>query len=83
MWVNKDFFCFSMRNYKRKSDRGTKSVELMQRAADLVINENKSLRQVIPRHVDYVNLLKLIIKEEFNFCVTVKEVYFVFYVKSF
>ncbi|CAK1592497.1 unnamed protein product [Parnassius mnemosyne] len=35
-----------MRNYKRKSDRGTKSVELMQRAADLVINENKSLRQV-------------------------------------
>lgn len=35
-----------MRNYKRKSDRGTKSVELMQRAADLVINENKPLRQV-------------------------------------
>ncbi|CAG5029494.1 unnamed protein product [Parnassius apollo] len=35
-----------MRNYKRKSDRGTKSVELMQRTADLVINENKSLRQV-------------------------------------
>ncbi|CAG4946549.1 unnamed protein product [Parnassius apollo] len=34
-----------MRNYKRKSDRGTKSVELIQRAADLVINENKSLTQ--------------------------------------
>ncbi|KAJ0173951.1 hypothetical protein K1T71_010097 [Dendrolimus kikuchii] len=35
-----------MRNYIRKTDRGTKSVELMQRAANLVVNENKSLRQV-------------------------------------
>ncbi|XP_023942774.1 uncharacterized protein LOC112049208 [Bicyclus anynana] len=35
-----------MRNYKRKTDRGTQSVELMQRAAHLVLHENKSLREV-------------------------------------
>lgn len=35
-----------MRNYKRTTERGTKSVELMQRAAELVINKDKSLRQV-------------------------------------
>lgn len=35
-----------MRNYKKPTERGTKSVELMKRAADLVANENKSLRQV-------------------------------------
>lgn len=35
-----------MRNYKRKTDRGTKPVELMLRAAHLVQHENKSLREV-------------------------------------
>lgn len=35
-----------MRNYRRKTERGTKSVELMQRAANLVLHENKSLRKV-------------------------------------
>lgn len=40
------YFIFRMRNYKKTTERGTKSVELMKRAADLVTNENKSLRQV-------------------------------------
>lgn len=35
-----------MRNYKRKTNRGTKSVDFMQRAAQLVLNENVSLREV-------------------------------------
>ncbi|XP_026762195.2 uncharacterized protein LOC131843013 [Achroia grisella] len=35
-----------MRNYKKTTERGTKSVELMKRAADLVANEDKSIRQV-------------------------------------
>nr|XP_049694743.1 uncharacterized protein LOC126054214 [Helicoverpa armigera] len=35
-----------MRNYKRTTDRGKKSVQIMQRAAELVTNENKSIRQV-------------------------------------
>ncbi|KAJ8734534.1 hypothetical protein PYW08_013784 [Mythimna loreyi] len=37
---------YTMRNYKKTTERGTKSVELMKRAADLVANEKISLRQV-------------------------------------
>lgn len=35
-----------MRNYKRKTQRGTKSLEVMKKAAEEVVNNNKSLRSV-------------------------------------
>ncbi|VVC94454.1 unnamed protein product [Leptidea sinapis] len=35
-----------MRNYRRKTERGTKSVELMQRAANIVLHKKQSLREV-------------------------------------
>ncbi|XP_018402028.1 PREDICTED: uncharacterized protein LOC108779157 [Cyphomyrmex costatus] len=36
-----------MRNYKRKTDRGTKSVELMKQAVELVIKEKHSIRSIL------------------------------------